>query len=329
MRSARLVAAALLVAGLLVGPARAGWAAPADPDGGGSLEAQLTETSKAYLDAKARLDTALAKQADLNRQLAYSKQRLAELGDAVGLIAVKSYRTGRVGDLATLLNSVSPDDFVGRATTLRELAQYDDRQLRAMRAVQDDVARQQGQLAQEINQAKTQQDQLAKQKQQIQATLDRATGGPISPSDVPAATADPAPRNSDGSFPEQSCSEKDPTTSGCLTPRTLHAYNEARKAGFTHYTACFRQASFGEHPLGRACDFAANPTGFQNAAATGSDRTYGNHLAGYFIANSDRLGVLYVIWYHQIWQPGLGWHYYTGDGTPAGDHMNHVHLSVR
>jgi hypothetical protein len=121
---------------------------------------------------------------------------------------------------------------------------------------------------------------------------------------------------------------KDPTTSGCLTPRTLHALQQARLSGFNHYTACWRQSTWGEHPLGRACDFAADVGGF-GGVATGSSRDYGNRLAGYFIANASRLGVLYVIWYHQIWEPSNGWHYYKGDGTPSGDHMNHVHLSER
>ena len=107
-----------------------------------------------------------------------------------------------------------------------------------------------------------------------------------------------------------------------------HLAQQARAAGFTHYVACWREQSWGEHPLGRACDFAAAKNGF-GGVATGSDRDYGNRLAGYLIANADRLGVLYVIWYHQIWTPGAGWHYYKGDGTPSGDHMNHVHLSER
>ena len=121
----------------------------------------------------------------------------------------------------------------------------------------------------------------------------------------------------------------DPTTSGCLTPRTLHALQEARKAGFTHYTACHRAGTSGEHPLGRACDFSANATTFVNASATGADKAYAERLAAWFLANADRLAVLYVIWYQRIWMPGTGWRTYHGDGTAAGDHRNHVHLSVQ
>ena len=110
----------------------------------------------------------------------------------------------------------------------------------------------------------------------------------------------------------------------------LNAYNSARADGFTHYTKCWRKEATGEHQKGRACDFSANATTFVNAHATGADKAYGDRLAAYFIANSTRLGVLYVIWYKQIWQPSSGWKNYTaGDGTAAGDHYNHVHLSVQ
>jgi hypothetical protein len=137
-----------------------------------------------------------------------------------------------------------------------------------------------------------------------------------------------APRAPDGTWPRESCSVDDPTSGGCLTPRTLHALQQARAAGFTRYTACFRGASFGEHPKGRACDFAAAATGF-GGAATGGDRAYGDRLAAYFLANADRLGVLYVIWYRRIWMPATGWRPYSSGGDPSSAHTNHVHLSVQ
>jgi hypothetical protein len=306
-----------------------GTGAHADPDGsGGSLNDQLAATSRAYSDAKARLDTATRRQAELKVQTARSEARLAQLNAQVGLLAATAYRAGPVGNFAAMLGSSSPDDFVARAMTLRQLAQNESRLLHQLKQAKQDAAAQQAALDKEITTARTQSAEAARRKAQIQQALDVAGGGPTTGVVIPAPSADPAPRNPDGSFPDENCSQKDPTTSGCLTPRTLHALQQARAAGFTHFTACWRQSSWGEHPKGRACDFAASPGGF-GGVATGSDRDYGNRLAGYFIANADRLGVLYVIWYHQIWTPSVGWHYYTGDGTPSGDHMNHVHLSER
>jgi hypothetical protein len=121
----------------------------------------------------------------------------------------------------------------------------------------------------------------------------------------------------------------DPTTSGCITPRTLNALQQAKAAGFTRFVSCFRSGGSGEHPKGRACDFAAAKNTF-GGVATGDERTYGNNLAAYFVHNADRLGVLYVIWFKQIWMESTGWRAYTkGNGDPASDHTNHVHLSVQ
>jgi len=305
--------------------------AHADPDGAqpiGTLQDQLTNATRAWVDAKARLDTALAKQEKFRAELATANTRLAELSAEVGVISAATYRAGPLSTLATILNSATPDDLVSRAAVLEQLSKAEDRQLREYGRVRDNAAQTQTALDQEINNAKVQTAELARRKAQIQQALDVTRGGPTTGVVVPAPSAQPAPRNPDGSFPNERCSVKDPTTSGCLTPRTLHALQQARLSGFTHYTACYRPATWGEHPLGRACDFAAAKNGFEGIA-TGADRDYGNRLAGYFIANASRLGVLYVIWYHQIWEPSNGWHYYRGDGTPSGDHMNHVHLSER
>jgi hypothetical protein len=46
------------------------------------------------------------------------------------------------------------------------------------------------------------------------------------------------------------------------------------------------------------------------------------------VKNASRLGVMYVIWYRQIWNPGTGWTSYSGSGGPNATHTNHVHLSV-
>jgi hypothetical protein len=172
---------------------------------------------------------------------------------------------------------------------------------------------------------------LQVQENKLRAILNHATGGPSGVT-IPAATASPASRTSSGGFASERCSVRpdpsDTTDGGCLTPRTLHMYNEVKKAGFNHYVHCWRQQSWGEHPLGRACDWAAAASGFAGAA-TGADYAYGCKLVGWFIANSDRLGVMYVIWYKQIWIAGEGWHRYTTEGgDPSGDHTNHVHVSI-
>jgi hypothetical protein len=62
--------------------------------------------------------------------------------------------------------------------------------------------------------------------------------------------------------------------------------------------------------------------------ASGDDQVYGDQLASWATANADALGVLYVIWYRQVWFPGSGWRAYSGYGDPATEHTNHVHISM-
>jgi hypothetical protein len=44
----------------------------------------------------------------------------------------------------------------------------------------------------------------------------------------------------------------------------------------------------------------------------------------FLVRNADRLGVLYVIWFRQIWLPATGWKAYHG----ASAHTDHVHVSM-
>src|SRR5690606_6853997 len=118
----------------------------------------------------------------------------------------------------------------------------------------------------EVAAQETQLAEMAKRKEQAERALraaggGQATGGPVG---VSTFVAEPAPRNSSGGWSSESCSEDDPTTSGCITPRTLHALEQARAAGFNRHTSCYRSGGSGEHPKGRACDFSATAGGFAN-----------------------------------------------------------------
>ncbi|MFG3423179.1 hypothetical protein [Micromonospora sp. NPDC048063] len=152
----------------------------------------------------------------------------------------------------------------------------------------------------------------------IELDCDRAT----------VAGAEPAPRNNDGTWPREGCTVRpDPTTGrGCLTPRTAHVIAQAKQAGYGN-PGCYRPAGPGEHPKGRACDWMMTSGG----PATGAQRQRGDAMAAWAVANADRLGIMYVIWYRQVWSPARGWRPYRnpfGQTGPGGEHTNHVHISV-
>ncbi|MEW2383098.1 hypothetical protein AB0873_13570 [Micromonospora sp. NPDC047707] len=341
-RAARV--AALLSAALTLGlaatpvasaaaapPARQA-AAPGDPEGGTpALRAQLEAASKGFLDAKRALDTSVKRQQQLAEQLKTTETQLTERTSRVGQIAGLAYRTGRLGTASALLNSTSPEGFMDRAAALDAVAANEDQALRELLETREQVSKAKLAVEVEITEQRKQQAVMAKRKQQAEKALTVANSRAEAPAASRSAsrTAAPAPRNSDGSWPSESCSVNDPTpANGCITPRTLHALNQAKAAGFTRYVSCYRSGGSGEHPKGRACDFAAQKNGF-GGDATGGDRTYGNNLSAFFVKNADRLAVLYVIWYRQIWLPSSGWKSYSGaGGDPSSDHTNHVHLSV-
>jgi hypothetical protein len=149
-----------------------------------------------------------------------------------------------------------------------------------------------------------------------------------------AGSAQPAPRNPDGSWPEEGCTvSPDPTTgSGCITPRTYHMLQQAQKAGYPK-PGCYRsQADGGEHPKGRACDFMMNRGGI---TATGPDRERGNAMAAWAVANGEALGIYYIIWFDQIFTFSKDrcrcWRKYESrlrSDTPTGRHEDHVHISM-
>jgi peptidoglycan DL-endopeptidase CwlO len=326
---------ALLLSVLLAAAAGLLFAAPAqadpDPEGGTPKLRQALETaSRGFLDAKNKLAASQARQKQLDARLKQVEAELRVRSGTMDQVVQAAYRRGRLAPVAAMLSAGSPEGFLDRVGALESVAAGEEAKLRALLTAKEDVNRARAAVNAEIAQQKRQLAIMATRKKQAEAALAAvSTGAGSGFGGGGSATATPAPRNADGSWPPESCSVNDPTPAdGCITPRTLHALQQAKAAGFTHYVSCHRDGGSGEHPKGRACDFAAAKNGFEGVAS-GAEKTYGTNLANYFIRNSDRLAVLYVIWFKQIWLPSSGWRTYNGgNGDPSSDHTNHVHLSV-
>jgi hypothetical protein len=315
----------LVLALAATGPATA---APNTDDEGASktLRAQLAAANKGHIDAKAKLANSKKRQLELGLQLKKVEEDLAAITAEVAVLAAQSYRVGRLTPINLMLNSASPNEFLQKAAGLELLAQRDGAAMRRLTEAREEVARTKAAIDNEVREQARQVAIMAAKKKDLEKALGIGTAGGFVAANSPLAK--PAPRNSDGSWPSEKCIVDDPTTSGCITARTFHAYNQARAAGFKRFTSCKRSGGGGEHPLGRACDFSSAETTFKNSDATGDDKSYGDRLAAFFVKNADRLGVLYVIWYRQIWSPSGGWKAYSGSGSAAARHTNHVHLSL-
>ncbi len=325
----------LLIAVLAIVASLVGFAIPASADPGTDSEGatkalsdKLEAAAKSYYEIKAKLTASQRRQVEIRKRLTDAQLSLVRLTAVVGDIAAARYKGSQLGLMNGLFTGQgSTEDLLAAGAVEEYLVWRDDTQLRLYREAKDDSVRQQTLLTAELANEKKQYADLDKAKRTAEKAL-ASVGGMVSAGYTGSVTdAQPAPRNADGSFPTESCSLPDPTSGGCVSPRMYHALTEARLAGFTHYVHCWRTQSWGEHPKGRACDFAANKSAFAGVA-TGSEKTYGNRLAAWCIKNSDALGVLYVIWFRQIWMPGIGWRAYFGSGDPASEHTNHVHLSV-
>lgn len=325
-RWAASVAAALAAVVLVASTA---FAAPPDEGENKTLREKLEAAAKGHIEATAALENSRKRQLAYKLQLVELDAKLKVLQVQVAVVAAESYRAGRLSAVTTLLNAATKEDFLSRAASLELMAQRDGNALRELTDAFEQSQRAKLGLDAEVRQAAKQVKILAQRKKDAETALasvgGRPVGGYINPN---SPLAKPAPRNDDGSWPKETCTIDDPTTGGCITARTLHAMKQAKANGFKRYVSCHRSGGSGEHPKGRACDFAAATDGFENRSATGGDKTYGDNLASFYIKNANRLGVLYVIWYRQIWMPGNGWRSYSGGGSPAADHTNHVHLSM-
>jgi peptidoglycan DL-endopeptidase CwlO len=312
-------------------------ASAADPDpgtegGSAAQAAQLEQLATSFYTAQNNLLASQKRQADLTIKLRDSQLALARLTADIDVTAAARYESGSFNVITGLFTSgpgVNPHALLQGAAMADYLIWRDNEQLTQYKTAHDDAARDQAELNDELKiQAKAAAD-LDAQKRSAEKAL-AAVGGMITAGyDGPVQAAQAAPRNPDGSFPRETMSVKDPTgTGGKITPRMYHTLIEAQLAGFTRYTRCWRTQSWGEHPKGRACDFSATKDGFAGIAA-GDDKAYGTKLAAWGIANAQALGIMYVIWFKQIWMPGIGWRAYTTECCdPSGAHENHVHISV-
>jgi len=330
-----VLALAPLVAATLCTVAAPATPASADPDGSSStaddgddnplLNDVLDSTGRRYLTAK----SAVAKSTKTQLKLAIDVKNAEAKRDAlipqVGAVAGQQYRTGNVSTASFLLNSVTSDDFLKRAISLEEINSLNDNRLRELNAAIDEVSTAKARLDAEVKDQKKNLASMQKQKEAAEKALalvggESLTGGFVLANSPKAA---PAPRNSDGGFSPESCSVNDPTTNGCITARTLHMYKEVKKAGFSRFVGCHRDGGPFEHPKGRACDWSLQKSGF-SVAHNADMKNYGNNLMAFLVRNADRLGILYVIWYAQIWFPATGWKSYHG----PSNHKDHVHVSM-
>jgi peptidoglycan DL-endopeptidase CwlO len=296
-----------------------------DGDDNPILNEVLDSTGRRYLQAKAAVTKSTKTQLNLAVQVRTAEAKRDALLPFAGRMAVQRYRSGGVTAASFLLNSRGSDNFLDRAISLEEMNALNGEKLRELNEAIEEVATTKARLDQEVKAQQANLNLMARQKEAAEKALALVGGKSLTGGFVLANSpkAAPAPRNSDGGFSPESCNVPDPTTGGCITARTLHMYKEVKKAGFNRFVGCHRNGGPFEHPKGRACDWSLQKSGF-SVAHNRDMKQYGNNLMAFLVRNADRLGVLYVIWFKQIWFPATGWQSYHG----ASAHTDHVHVSM-
>ncbi|WP_205327459.1 hypothetical protein [Glycomyces sp. YM15] len=321
MRSKQILPVVLLAALVAFFPVPAS----AEPDEK-TLESDLAEAIDKVADAEDAVDAANARAAELETQIAQTQTLFNELTADLNEYAIYLHTEGDLQTTNAILSSENSSDLVDAMTYTGFLGGERAALMNEAGTLLEQLEAQRSAHADEIQTAEDALEDAEKAAEELEEQLEELraeeASGPGSDGGAPSAEG----YGGDGG----GCTEDDPTTDGCLTPRTLHMYNETKEAGFDHYVSCYRSGGSGEHPLGRACDWAADESGFQNQDAQGDDKTYGDQLASWYVNNADALGVEYVIWYREFWSPSSGWRSYSGaGGDPASDHTNHVHVSMR
>lgn len=140
---------------------------------------------------------------------------------------------------------------------------------------------------------------------------------------TPVSSGRPGPPSGSGGGATSNCAPTGMAIEQGLSPAALNVlrcsiagFGDADISGRTGRTGA------GDHPTGHAVDYM-----------TYDDFAKGQEVAAWAVANAQALGIKYVIWYEQIWQPGRGWtpcssgSCYTGPNDTLA-HRDHVHISV-
>jgi hypothetical protein len=253
---ALFVAASVLLLTAVTSPALA------DPDEGGSktLRDALESAAKGQVVAKQKLVASQKRQTQLQATVKQSEAAAKALETQVATIANRSYRLGRTSTMTMLLESGSPDVFLERAERLDMMAQIDGGTLARYQGDLTRARQAKAAIDREIREQQKQVAALTKKKKEAELALASVGGGSVAGGFINANSplAKPAPRNSDGSWPKESCTVDDPTTSGCITPRLLNAYQQARRPA----SSTTRRASASAPPasIRRAGPATSRPT---------------------------------------------------------------------
>ena len=177
------VVAVIAALTVLAGPLPAA-AAPTNPTPSGHeedgepklLNDVIEQANRDYSAAKSKLDKSKKRQSELAAEVDRAKADLDALAPQVGQIAAQSYRTGRIGAIAMLLESDSPDSFVQRAAVLDEMNMVNEKKLAEVNVVKARAEQAKLALDTEVREQQKQTALMAKRKSEADKALSLVGG---------------------------------------------------------------------------------------------------------------------------------------------------------
>ncbi|GIH78767.1 coiled-coil domain-containing protein [Planobispora longispora] len=310
----RTVVAACLMLAFVLGVPTAGSAAPKPTEA--ELRKDLAKLNKkvdtlieAYAAKRESLAKAQKAEGVAKKNLRKAEESLTAAKGEVDAIAQLRYQSG-ASSLPVLMFS----DNMSGAALMEQLTAQQSAHLEGFARSRDDrkkaaelAARLTERIRGEAEEVEEQREEAEGVIRDIKKKLDQL---------VPVGSG----RRSNGTWTPQL-----PNGSDNITDRTRNMRNTiGRYFKLTHVVGCYRYDTFGEHPLGRACDFMMSSGGAMPSAA---GVRLGDEIAAWAIKNRAKLGVKYVIWRQRI-NHGSGWRFMSDRGGVTANHYDHVHISM-
>lgn len=272
---------------------------PADPQAElAELEAKASELSKQYRgdlikleDAKKSAEVATSRLKKASGKLEQARQQLARL-------AASQYMSAGLDPALTPLMNDDPDTVLDRAVTAQHLARTTRERLSELSVLKDREEEARRTAKERLDEVRDEVEDLEKKRHKVQKLIEK--------------------------FRPQT-----PLIGGDnVTPRMRQVRDLVLERFSAPYAVgCYRAGSWGEHPVGRACDFMLSSGGAMPSAIQVEN---GWAIANWATENASRLGIMYVIYRQQIWdlRSGGGWRMMSDRGSITQNHYDHVHISV-
>lgn len=287
-------------------PAHAAAAPPFPPMDGDqdldSLRAEAEQLGEEYNGELVDMEAIIQKAEEAAARAESTQEDVEAAQEQVQQLAVASYQADGLDPALSIFLEENPQDVIDRSVVVGFLSHTNHEQISQLEGAieRDRVA--QANAEEQAEEFEDDLQELKERREEVQALI--------------------------GNYPDQPQGGR-----YNLTPRTeqmrelfIEEFGEGPQVG------CYRPhdggAIFGEHPLGRACDFMLSMNGQMPPE---DEIQRGWDISEYAQERAEELGVMYIIYRQQIWDVRRGdtdWRPMSDRGNITENHFDHVHISM-